>query len=128
VFNDDKRYLEDRDTISVTADKEEDKEEDKEDAVEEKIGPSPLVGEGGAGGGPKGGEHPGASRSFRSPVMTGEGTSPKICTHTEVKAIAKDLERRGRKGRMKEIEFVRKKTIQKNSYKQEKKNKSIDNK
>ena len=27
--------------------------------------------------------------TWEVPVMTGEGTSPKICTHTEVKARAK---------------------------------------
>ena len=39
----------------------------------------------------RGGEHPGASRSLSSPVMMGDGTSPNMCTHTDVSAIAKDL-------------------------------------
>lgn len=39
----------------------------------------------------RGGEQPGARRSLSSPVMMGDGTSPKMCTHTDVSAMANDL-------------------------------------
>ena len=54
---------------------------------------SVILDEDGDTGGPKGGEHFGAKKSFNKPVITGEGTSPKIWTHTEVRAIAKDLKK-----------------------------------
>ena len=39
---------------------------------------SVIFDEDGDTGGPKGGEHFGAKKSFNRPVITGEGTSPKI--------------------------------------------------